>query len=101
MLVYSFYRPRKEGKLREPQRERRSRRYSTLDEAGDEPGTFGLGGRDLTNAPTPPLYMTAQRAKYIHSSTRLQGLGMLLLITACLCVGSIANIKEQATCSWL
>ena len=31
----SFYRPRKDGKLNELQRERRSHRYSTLDKAGD------------------------------------------------------------------
>ena len=35
MLDYSFYRPQKDGKLSELQRERRSHRYSTLGEAGD------------------------------------------------------------------
>ena len=49
---YSFYRPREDGKLSELQRERRSAR------PGIEPGTYGLGGRDLTTAPTPPLGLT-------------------------------------------
>ena len=39
----SFYRPRKDGKLSELQWERRSHRYSTLDEAGDWTWDLGAG----------------------------------------------------------
>ena len=51
---YSFYQPRKDGKLSELQRERRSPNIPLSAEPGMEPGTLGLEGRDLTTAPTPP-----------------------------------------------
>ena len=54
--AYSFYRPRKDRKLSELQRERRSHRYSTIDETGDWTRDLRVG-RQRSYHCTTPLYM--------------------------------------------
>ena len=44
---YSFYRLQKDGKLSDFQRERRSPKYSILDQAGDRTGNLRIGRAEI------------------------------------------------------